>query len=56
MGLSCIVYGMNIIDKEVYTVQRLSSFNYASKNRELKSGAVKALLDGLTLVEASETS
>ncbi|KAG0939428.1 hypothetical protein G6F57_005205 [Rhizopus arrhizus] len=30
MGLSCSVYGMNIIDKKVYTLQRISSFRYPS--------------------------
>lgn len=56
MGLSCVVYGMNIIDKKVYTLQRLCSFNYPSTQREVKSGAIKSFLDGFALVEVSETS
>ncbi|KAG2228389.1 hypothetical protein INT48_003139, partial [Thamnidium elegans] len=51
MGLSCVVYGMNIIDKKVYTLQKISSFNYPSTQREVKSGGIKSLLDGFALVE-----
>lgn len=35
MGLTCNVYGMNIIDKKVYTIQKLASLNYPSTNREI---------------------
>jgi molybdopterin/thiamine biosynthesis adenylyltransferase len=55
MGLTCNVYGMNIIDKKVYTIQKLASFNYPSTNREVKNGGVKALIDAFGLVEVSET-
>lgn len=54
MGLSCAVYGMNTVDKKVYTLQKLCTFNYPSTLREAKSGAIKALLDGFGLVEVSE--
>jgi hypothetical protein len=46
---------MNIIDKKVYTIQKLASFNYPSTNREVKNGGVKALIDAFDLVEVSET-
>lgn len=53
MGLSCLVYGMNIIDKKVYTLQRISSFRYPSTQREVKSGGIKSLLDGFSLVKVN---
>lgn len=56
MGLSCSVYGMNIIDKKVYTLQRISSFRYPSTQREVKSGGIKSLLDGFSLVKVNETN
>ncbi|KAG0734758.1 hypothetical protein G6F62_011673 [Rhizopus arrhizus] len=52
MGLTCNVYDMNIIDKKVYTIQKLASFNYPSTNREVKNGGVKALIDAFGLVES----
>lgn len=52
MGLSCIVYGMNIVDKKIYTLQKLCSFNYPSTLREVKKGGMKALLKGFGLVES----
>lgn len=54
MGLSCIVYGMNMVDKKVYTLQELCLFNYPSTLREVKKGGVKKLLEGFGLVEVSE--
>ncbi|KAI8073762.1 hypothetical protein BDF21DRAFT_328192, partial [Thamnidium elegans] len=52
MGLTCNVYGMNIVDKKVYTIQKLASFNYPSTNREVKNGGLKALIDafGLSMI------
>lgn len=50
MGLSCIVYGINIIDKKVYRVQILSSITQAQIVK-LRVEAVKAPLDGFALVE-----
>lgn len=54
MGLFCIVYGMNIVGKKVYTLQKLCSFNCASTLREVKKGGMKTLLEGFGLVEMSE--
>lgn len=54
MGLSCIVYGMNVVDKKVYTLQKLRSFNYPCTLREVKKGGMKALLNGFGLVKVSE--
>ncbi|KAI8885959.1 hypothetical protein K501DRAFT_124686, partial [Backusella circina FSU 941] len=51
MGLSCVVYGMNVIDKKVYALQRISSFNYPNTQREVRGGGIKSLLDGFALVE-----
>ncbi|GAA5798579.1 hypothetical protein HPULCUR_003984 [Helicostylum pulchrum] len=51
MGLSCVLYGMNIIDKKVYTLQKIPSINYPSTQREVKSGGIKSLSDGFALVE-----
>lgn len=51
MGLTCNVYGMNIIDKRVYTIQKLASFDYPNTNREVKNGGVKALIDAFGLIE-----
>lgn len=56
MGLSCVLYGMNIIDKKVYTLQKIPSINYPSTQREVKSGGIKSLSDGFALVEVNETS
>jgi hypothetical protein len=47
---------MNIIDKKVYTLQRISSFHYPSTQREVKSGGIKSLLDGFSLVKVNETN
>ncbi|KAI8884046.1 hypothetical protein K501DRAFT_183160 [Backusella circina FSU 941] len=52
MGLSCVVYGMNIVDKKVYTLQKLCAFNYPSTFREVKSGGINALLKGFGLIES----
>ncbi|KAI9282638.1 hypothetical protein BY458DRAFT_126742 [Sporodiniella umbellata] len=52
MGLSCVVYGMNIIDKRVYTLQKLCSFNYPSTLRELKKGGINAMINGFCLIES----
>lgn len=54
MGLSCIVYTMNIIDKKLYTVQKVASFNYPSTLRELKAGSIKKVLDGFALIDVSK--
>ncbi|KAI9273941.1 hypothetical protein EDC94DRAFT_593248 [Helicostylum pulchrum] len=51
MGLSCVLYGMNIIDKKVYTLQKIPSINYPSTQHEVKSGRIKSLSDGFALVE-----
>ncbi|GAA5817191.1 hypothetical protein MFLAVUS_010734 [Mucor flavus] len=56
MGLSCIVYTMNIIDKKLYTVQKVASFNYPSTLRELKAGSIKKVLDGFALIDATITN
>lgn len=39
MGLSCTLYGVNTVDKKMYTVQRICCFNYPSTERELKGEA-----------------
>lgn len=54
MGLSCIVYGMNIVDKKVYTLQKLCAFNYPSTFREVKKGGKNAMLNGFCLIEISD--
>ncbi|KAI9474048.1 MAG: hypothetical protein EXX96DRAFT_596917 [Benjaminiella poitrasii] len=54
MRLSCSVYGMYIIDKKVYTLQRISYFRYPNTQREVKSGGIKPLLDGFSLVKNIE--
>ncbi|KAI8359832.1 hypothetical protein BD560DRAFT_334849, partial [Blakeslea trispora] len=56
MGLTCNVYGLNIIYKKIYAIQRLASFNYPSTNREVKDGGLKALMDTFGLVEVGGTS
>lgn len=53
MGLSCVVYGMNIIDKKVYTLQELCSFNYPCSLRELKKGGINTMINGFCLIEVS---
>ncbi|KAG1474641.1 hypothetical protein G6F56_000237 [Rhizopus delemar] len=59
MGLSCIVYGMNVVDKKVYTLQKLYSFNYPSILREVKrwnEGVIKRIwLSGTMIIEYSRT-
>jgi hypothetical protein len=55
-GLCCIVYGMNVINRKVYSSQRLCTFYYPSTEREVKNGAIKTLLDGFASVEVNETS
>lgn len=55
-GLCCIVYVMNVINKKVYSLQRLCTFYYPSTEREVKNGAIKTLLDGFASVEVNETS
>lgn len=55
MGLSRIVYGMNIVYKKVYTLQKLCAFNYPSTFREVKNGRMKAMLNGFGLIEVSES-
>ncbi|KAG1042536.1 hypothetical protein G6F43_011883 [Rhizopus delemar] len=52
MRLSCIIYGMNIIDKKVYTLQKLCTFNYPSTLREVKSGGMTAMINGFGLIES----
>ncbi|KAI7879534.1 uncharacterized protein EV154DRAFT_540142 [Mucor mucedo] len=52
MGLCCVVYGMNIIDKKVYTLQELSSFNYPCSLRELKKGGINTMINGFCLIES----
>lgn len=52
MGLSCIVYGMHIIDKKVYALRKITSFNYPSTLRELKGDKIKSLLDGFSSIES----
>lgn len=54
MRLSCIIYGLNIIDKKVYTLQKLCTFNYPSTLREVKSGGMTAMINGFGLIEVSE--
>jgi hypothetical protein len=54
MGFSCIVYGMNIVDKKVYTLQELCAFNYPSTFREVKKGGINAMLNGFCLIEVSD--
>lgn len=54
-GLYCIVYGMNVIDKKIYSLQRLRMFYYPSTEHEIKNGTIKTMLDEFALVEVSET-
>lgn len=56
IGLSFVVYGMNIIDKKVYALQEIFSFNYPSTQREVKGDGIKSLLDSFALVVLNETS
>ncbi|CAO3661092.1 unnamed protein product [Rhizopus stolonifer] len=51
MGLSCAVYGVNIVDKKVYTIQRICCFNYPSTEREVKGDAIKKMLEGFARME-----
>ncbi|KAG1467459.1 hypothetical protein G6F56_004406 [Rhizopus delemar] len=50
-GLYCIVYGMNVIDKKIYSLQRLRMFYYPSTEHEIKNGTIKTMLDEFALVE-----
>ncbi|CEG75286.1 hypothetical protein RMATCC62417_10354 [Rhizopus microsporus] len=52
MGLFRIVYGMNIVYKKVYTLQKLCAFNCPSTFREVKNGRMKAMLNGFGLIES----
>ncbi len=56
MGLSCAVYGVNIVDKKVYTIQRICYFNYPSTEREVKGDGIKKMLGGFAQMEVNETS
>lgn len=56
MGLSCTLYGVNIIGKKVYTIQRICCFNYPSTERELKGDAIKKMIEGFAQMEVNETS
>ncbi|KAG1141383.1 hypothetical protein G6F37_007875 [Rhizopus arrhizus] len=51
MGLSCTLYGVNIVGKKVYTIQRICCFNYPSTERELKGDAIKKMIEGFAQME-----
>lgn len=38
MGLSGVLYGVNIIDKKAYTTQHIATFDYPSTEREVQFG------------------
>ena len=54
MALLCVIYGMNIVDKKVYTIQKVCEFVYPSTFREVKKGGISNMINGFGCVKVSE--
>lgn len=53
MGMSCHISCINLIDKNVYVLQDVYTFNYPKTIKEIKEGAIDDIMTGFLLIDVS---
>jgi hypothetical protein len=53
MGLTYTIYSLNAIEKKLYSLQKVTEFNYPCTLREVKAEDVNKMLDGFACIQVS---
>lgn len=54
MVLNCHIYSLSLVDKNVYVLQDIYSITYPKTLNAIKTGGLKKLVDGMSLIMVSK--
>lgn len=53
MGMNCHISCLNLVDKSLYVLQDIYTFNYPKTIKQIKEGAISDIMTGFLLIDVS---